>query len=164
MAVRLSAWVAALALLGAGEAAVGQEVPVALLPSPGSQVRAEYRAPTDPVSVEGLFLSGTSRGISLDTDTGPREIPGDLLIGLEVSNGRNRGRGLLVGLGSGLVIGALAVGIYTGATYDESDSCFLVCSRAGAVTLGLATGAAFGAPAGAVIGFAAAPRRWERVW
>jgi hypothetical protein len=154
----------AIVLFGTRDPVGAQTIPVALLPTPGSQVRAEYRAPRDPVRVEGMLLSGTPTGIMLDTDGEQREIPADLIVGLEVSNGRSRGRGFLVGLGSGLAIGALAVGIYTATTYDETDSCFIVCSRGGAFTLGVAVGATIGAPAGGLIGLVAAPRRWERVW
>jgi hypothetical protein len=143
-----------------------QQFSVGLLPAPGSQVRAEYRAPTVPVSVEGVLRSSTPTSLSLDTDQGQREIPADLLVSLEVSNGRNRGRGFLMGLGGGLAIGAIGMGLYMAATYDDNDSdgCFIACSRGEAITLGAVVGAVVGAPTGGLIGIVAAPRRWERLW
>jgi hypothetical protein len=162
--VHLAMLTGVIALVGSPVHAGAQEFSRALLPAPGARVRAEYRAPTAPVSVEGVLLSSTPTSFSLDTDRGQREIPADLLVGLEVSNGRNRGRGFLIGMGSGLAIGALAVGLYTAATYEEDTSCFIICSEGEALTLGLAVGAIVGAPTGGVIGLVAAPRRWQRVW
>jgi hypothetical protein len=164
--VHLAVLAAGIALVGAPDHASAQRFSVALLPAPGSRVRAEYRTSTVPVSVEGVLLSGTSAGFSLDTDQGQREIPADLLMSLQVSDGRSRGRGFLMGLGSGLAIGALVMGVYTGIAYDDNDAsgCFIACSRGEAITLGAVVGAIVGAPTGAVVGLVAAPRRWERVW
>ena len=165
MHVRMTSSIAVLALFVAADLRA-QEVPVSLLPPLGTEVRAEYLLLGNRAWVDGPLLEGTARGIAVETREGfRREIPGDVLVGLEVSRGRNRGRSLLLGAAAGGAGAALVLGTaFAAFGYDEDASCFLACSRGDAFVLGAAVGLVIGLPAGAFFGLVIAPTRWERVW
>jgi hypothetical protein len=153
-------------LLAWSGAAVGQGVPVALLPPLGSEVRAEYLLLDERTWVDGPLLEGTERGITVATREGVRrEIPADVLLGLEVSRGRSRGRGLVRGAAAGGAGAALILGAaFAALAYDEEPSCILACTRSEAFTVGAAIGLIIGLPTGAFFGLVIAPTRWERAW
>jgi hypothetical protein len=154
-----------ISILAWSSAAVAQGVPVALLPPLGSEVRAEYLLLEERTWVDGPLLDGTERGISVETREGfRREIPADVLLGLEVSRGRSRGRGFLLGAAVGGAGAALLLGTVAALDYDPDASCFLTCSRGDAFAFGAAVGLVVGVPTGAIMGLIIAPTKWERLW
>jgi hypothetical protein len=131
----------------------------------GTEVRAEYLLLGERTWVDGPLLEGTERGITVGTREGfRREIPGDALVGLEVSRGRDRGRGFLLGAASGGAGAALLFGTFIALDFDEDATCMLACTRSQAFTLGAAVGLIIGLPVGALLGAVIAPTRWERIW
>jgi hypothetical protein len=119
--------------------------------------------------VVGRITSVTSSSIGLARKGGEaaQEIPVEQVSRIQVSTGRNRGKGILlkglIGLGGG-ALGGAALGALT---FNESSDCYLVCRRGDAAAfagiLGGSAGLIVGMIAGATTGWDtwvdATPRR-----
>jgi len=153
--------------LWASAPVAGQGVRTDLLPPFGTVVRATLSSAGATVTAEGELAEAGSQGLVLEASGGRRvyRIPAEVLLGLEVSRGRDHARGAVQGLaygalGAGLVLGGLAA--LAGAT--DSSPCEYFCSRGSLFLLGAAVGGVLGGGVGLAVGAAVGTARWERVW
>lgn len=145
--------------------AAAQGVRTDLLPPLGSVVRATIASAGEEATAEGVLTEAGVDGLVLEADQGRHiyRIPAEVLLGLDVSRGRDHGRGAILGfafgaLGTGLLLGgamALAGG-------DGAD-CW-ACSGEERFVVGGALGAALGGSVGLVVGAVIGAADWEPLW
>ncbi len=126
--------------------------------APGRTVRVS----TDSGRVQGTISEQTDRELTLATEAGSRAIPLASISRLEARNGKNRGKGALIGAGVGILVGGILAPL---TTRSESCDCVTVAGSSlaeasitgEAVLLGALVGGSMGGLLGA---FVLAPNRW----
>jgi hypothetical protein len=150
---------------------------ILFLPAAGNaQALADLRAGARArvFTIEGGKTVGTVTAISADsisltdgrTDAVSPAISMTQVSRLQVSNGRNRGRGALMKGLIGLGAGAASGGLLAAATYSEEPSngwCIIVCSRGEAAAFGAVAGGGVGLIIGALVGAATGWETWSNV-
>jgi hypothetical protein len=147
-----------------GSPASAQGVRADLLPPLGTVVRVTLGSADDETTAAGVLSEASPSGLVLEADEGRHvyRIPAEALLGLDVSRGRNHGRGAVLGLvygalGTGLVLGGTAALLASGG----GGNC---CSRGTNFLLGGVLGAGIGGLVGLVVGGAIGTAEWETVW
>jgi hypothetical protein len=118
-------------------------------PASGTRLRVVKKSGNEPVV--GRLVQRSPEQLTMETESGRGrvQIPYAQVARLQVSEGRNRSKGVWVGVLVGLVV---AGGAYAATTED--------CSEGGCAER-FAWMAGAGAAAGALVGVAAAPERWR---
>ena len=159
----MSGLAACFALTAASAAAQG--VRVDLLPPLGTVVRATLTSAGNEVTAEGALTQAGADGIVLEADEGRHiyRIPAEVLLGLDVSRGRDHGKGAV----RGFVFGALGTGLLVGGAAalagDGGADCW-ICSPGALFLWGGALGGAVGGAVGFVVGGAIGTGEWEPLW
>lgn len=121
---------------------------------PGQVVRVT----TDGEQVQGTVAGQTGEALTLKTGTGSRTIPLASISGMEVRNGKNRGKGALIGAGIGVLVGGILAPLTSHSESCDCDASLTEASTTGeAVLLGALVGGSIGGLVGA---FVLAPYRW----
>lgn len=110
----------------------------------------------EPARIVGQFVSSTADSLVLNSDGESQSLAVDVIRKLEVSTGKNRLGGTLIGV----VTGSLFLG-FIGASIERgtSDSCFDSCGLGGFIL-----GFGVGAIAGGVAGYSGlASDRWQEI-
>jgi hypothetical protein len=118
---------------------------------PGTRVRVVKKAGDERIVGRLVARSPERLSIEIEPGRGAVQVPYNQVARLQVSDGRNRGKGAWIGMLVGLVA---AGGVYAATTSD--------CSEGGCAER-FAWMAAPGMAAGALIGLAVAPERWKDV-
>ena len=143
-----------------------QGVRTDLLPPLGTEVRAILSSRAEVERAQGILVEAGNQGLVLEADRGRHiyRIPAEVLLGLEISLGRNHGRGAFQGLGLGLLGGAILWGGLMALSANQDANCIYFCSAGSNFLVGAAVGGVIGGGLGLVFGAAIGTHEWRRAW
>jgi len=117
-------------------------------------------------AIKGTIYSTNTTDVTLDSGDYIYTIPLSSIERLDISLGkkRNTGKGALIGLSSGALLGSLiGLATYEDCNSDEFMGCFLHFSKGESALIGAASGGFVGLIIGTVSGYSIKTDKWERI-